>query len=509
MSLTAQVPVFRYKSEDPTIMTRSQTKEDAAALMKLEPLYYDPPANSLAPKFTFFSIPSWLDASFYSRQPDRPFRQDRFMPRAKMGTAQSLGIVEHENAAIRIPALATDLPSSSKWAHLDASRRRRLAREEYDAIACGGSLQHHDASTPLVGGSGYGDDSMSESVVSETVHGGTPAPPRSSTHRLLEQTSQSTLGTADSRPSSIRSARLPVRPALGGERTVSSSTVSLATSAATRASVADSTPSPAPLAASAAPPGRQPGAAAMTALEALRKTSAPSVREARSTSGGWGAFFRGRPVTKAPATIAAAPVTATTRASATSGRAASTVRDPSPASTVGRTDPSARKIEEALRSSSPRRRADSPARSTRSADTPTDPNGHSRRASRSERRPKRPVRDKKPVQPTRTNPSNPRANHTSYQHEHQRWKRRSDQRTVKWKSLCTPATLPLSVETAPFAEGDDATSHSYEIPVRVHTSTPFLRPSTDVRLAAGRLLREMVLCVEARLDIVLIYAAIA
>ena len=66
-----QVPVFRYKSEDPTMTIRAQTKDEAAALMKIEPLYYDPPANSLAPKFTFFSIPSWLDASFYSRQPDR------------------------------------------------------------------------------------------------------------------------------------------------------------------------------------------------------------------------------------------------------------------------------------------------------------------------------------------------------------------------------------------------------------------------------------------------------
>ena len=415
------------------------------------------------------------------------------MPRAKMGTAQSLGIVEHENAAIRIPALAHDLPSSGKWAHLDASRRRRLAREEYDAIACGGSLQHHDASRDFVGGGG-GEDSMSESVVSETVMGGTtPVPPPRTSQRLVNKTSQSTLGTGNSRPSSIREARLPVRPSLGGERTVSTSTISVATSSATRAAVAE-TPSPPPPS-SGAPSGRQATAAAMTALDALRKTSTPSVREGRSASGGWGAFFRGRPATKAPASIAAAPVTATTRASATSGRPASTVRDPSPASTVGRIDPSARKIEDALRSSSPRRRADSPARSTRSADTPTDP--HSRRASRSDRRPRRPVRDKA-LLPTRTNPSNPRANHSAYQHEHQRWKRRSDQRTVKWKSLCTPATLPLSVETAPFAEGDDATSHSYEVPVRVHISTPFLRPSTDVRIAAGRLLREMVLCVRWR-----------
>lgn len=39
---------------------------------RTEPLYYDAPDQSLAKKLTFFSIPSWLDASFFSRQPDRP-----------------------------------------------------------------------------------------------------------------------------------------------------------------------------------------------------------------------------------------------------------------------------------------------------------------------------------------------------------------------------------------------------------------------------------------------------
>lgn len=51
----------------------------------------------------FYSIPHWVDCSFYNLQQDKPFRADRFIPRCKMTEIQMLGLMENEISDITIP----------------------------------------------------------------------------------------------------------------------------------------------------------------------------------------------------------------------------------------------------------------------------------------------------------------------------------------------------------------------------------------------------------------------
>ncbi|PWN18847.1 hypothetical protein BCV69DRAFT_284821 [Microstroma glucosiphilum] len=77
-----------------------------------DPLYYDsvktPRGIHSAPEalqMEFYSIPHWIDASFYNLQQDKPFRRDRFVPRVKMQEIQQIGYMENEISDISLPYL--------------------------------------------------------------------------------------------------------------------------------------------------------------------------------------------------------------------------------------------------------------------------------------------------------------------------------------------------------------------------------------------------------------------
>ncbi|KAK0563054.1 vacuolar membrane-associated protein iml1 [Tilletia horrida] len=67
--------------------------------------------NLLGPsQIEFYSMPHWIDCSFYNLQMDKPFRADRFVPRCKMFEVQMMGIMENELADISIPYLDERVP---------------------------------------------------------------------------------------------------------------------------------------------------------------------------------------------------------------------------------------------------------------------------------------------------------------------------------------------------------------------------------------------------------------
>lgn len=159
-----EVPIFSYSSQDPfshdakaelsrkaaqplrignrkanaeslsVVLNPPRTNKGRSALIEdLDPLYQDS-ANSDGPLKRFFAVPEFLDAAFYSRQPDRPFRIDRFMTRCKMPQIEMLGTAAGENASISLPLLR----HSSEYKESDRARRAKL-REEADNLACGGN----------------------------------------------------------------------------------------------------------------------------------------------------------------------------------------------------------------------------------------------------------------------------------------------------------------------------------------------------------------------------------
>lgn len=106
-----------------------------------DPLYFDVDGShtdsSLVkhPKLKskwFHCLPDWMDASFYSRQPDKPFRADRYMPRIVMQEVENLG-VESDSAVISLPLL----PRSKAGSGRDDAKERQLERDRLDDLSCG------------------------------------------------------------------------------------------------------------------------------------------------------------------------------------------------------------------------------------------------------------------------------------------------------------------------------------------------------------------------------------
>ncbi|PWN32837.1 uncharacterized protein FA14DRAFT_162096 [Meira miltonrushii] len=105
---------------------RSHNATTGAQASYPDPLYFDPKHGSPSKQQTqpqqvsasytsatgvirpspltdFYSIPHWVDCSFYNLQQDKPFRGDRFVPRCKMHEVQMLGLMENEISDISLP----------------------------------------------------------------------------------------------------------------------------------------------------------------------------------------------------------------------------------------------------------------------------------------------------------------------------------------------------------------------------------------------------------------------
>ncbi|SNX83284.1 probable Vacuolar membrane-associated protein IML1 [Melanopsichium pennsylvanicum] len=92
----------------PALLSRHSSSRLAAASAAIanppDPLYFDskkPPEE----EEDFYSMPHWIDCSFYNLQQDKPFRADRFVPRCKMYEVQMMGIMENQISDIAIPYL--------------------------------------------------------------------------------------------------------------------------------------------------------------------------------------------------------------------------------------------------------------------------------------------------------------------------------------------------------------------------------------------------------------------
>ncbi|KAL7422858.1 vacuolar membrane-associated protein iml1 [Cryptotrichosporon argae] len=92
------VPLFSYLSERPT-----QTEKAKPATP--DPLYFDAPVHLDRELTDCYSLAFWVYCSFYSVTHDKPFRNDRFIPRCKMYEIQMLGILDHNLTTVIVPLL--------------------------------------------------------------------------------------------------------------------------------------------------------------------------------------------------------------------------------------------------------------------------------------------------------------------------------------------------------------------------------------------------------------------
>ncbi|KAJ1028691.1 hypothetical protein NDA16_001857 [Ustilago loliicola] len=111
-----------HRPGQPTLLSRHSSSRmaasSAAAVNPPDPLYFDS-KKPVEEEEDFFSMPHWIDCSFYNLQQDKPFRADRFVPRCKMYEVQMMGIMENQISDIAIPYL--DLKPVNKASSVSSS----------------------------------------------------------------------------------------------------------------------------------------------------------------------------------------------------------------------------------------------------------------------------------------------------------------------------------------------------------------------------------------------------
>lgn len=126
------VPLFRFQAVD----VDADPEDDSGLRIDASrnPVYIDPPTPDAKATATYYNVPFFVDCSFYSRQADRPYRLDRFMPRCRMPQVEA-GIGEEDLTGIQIPFLSDEMAGGDD----EDPRKRRLARLTFDALAAGGA----------------------------------------------------------------------------------------------------------------------------------------------------------------------------------------------------------------------------------------------------------------------------------------------------------------------------------------------------------------------------------
>jgi hypothetical protein len=420
----------------------------------IDPLFVDVPAASI-PLSTFFMVPPFLDSSFYSRQPDKPFRSDRFMPRMRMRAVESLAVVaECENSSISLHLLPP-----SKSGKLEGDREaRRLEREAFDMAACRGT---HALGTQkrskkmlkkveIASQVGKEDDSSDLATERRNDRGRTLLRQPSTIMPVTTMTSsqpQSTVLPETAKPSLVA----PIAPlAMQSKRVFSSALM------------------------------------ARISAQATANTPQPDAPSLRTSAASWLGLIAGR--SRAPSgqqSITEEQSVNGTDFETDSVRSSSR-RGSSPASIAS--------FKAALDSSPKALPISIHARrlSSRSASrpAPSSPSASSASSNAMEDESSSDEQDDDFL-----NPFHPASSkHTAACYRFQRWSQALDQRVVKWKSLCTPAQLPLYIDYLPSA---DELSHHYDsgeyfIPIKPGMSSFFIKAKDTEDGQAALILRELI-----------------
>ncbi|KAG1464634.1 hypothetical protein G6F46_003278 [Rhizopus delemar] len=93
------------ETKKPFISLGNSPEKSAAtkALGYIDPLYQD---SQDKPTQKYFSVPHWVDCSFYHHETGRFLKQDKFKTRCKMYELQMMGVMEHDIKGISVPYLS-------------------------------------------------------------------------------------------------------------------------------------------------------------------------------------------------------------------------------------------------------------------------------------------------------------------------------------------------------------------------------------------------------------------
>ncbi|EJD02181.1 uncharacterized protein FOMMEDRAFT_20964 [Fomitiporia mediterranea MF3/22] len=130
-----QTPIFSFKGYEP----EPRPEMSRSGWRSSDPLWGGDDETAEAAgreKSTFWWEPFWVTMSFWDQQMDQPFRQDRFVARARMHQIEMLGLLEHDVlASIQVPFLPDCLAPAQPPADANAEEYHeafKLEAERFD-----------------------------------------------------------------------------------------------------------------------------------------------------------------------------------------------------------------------------------------------------------------------------------------------------------------------------------------------------------------------------------------
>lgn len=163
-----RTPIFSFKGEIPELRSHNPEKEGrfgSGGSRELDPLWGGGDGESLL-RNQFWWEPFWISTTFWDQQMDLPFRFDRFVARARMQEIQMLGLLEHDLlSTIEIPYLDAsreDVVTSSN-AVSDGRNARRLEADNFDINTF--ALKKNDGLTTVTRNSVGASSSSASTIV--------------------------------------------------------------------------------------------------------------------------------------------------------------------------------------------------------------------------------------------------------------------------------------------------------------------------------------------------------
>ncbi|KAI8979791.1 hypothetical protein BDF20DRAFT_913299 [Mycotypha africana] len=105
----------------------------------VDPLYRD---STDAPTQVFYSVPHWIDCSFYHHETGRFQKQDKFKTRCKMYELQMMGIMEHDLQGISLPYLKNSGEHGNTNDEAQLLRQQRSSSSLYDKLRAAEDGKH-------------------------------------------------------------------------------------------------------------------------------------------------------------------------------------------------------------------------------------------------------------------------------------------------------------------------------------------------------------------------------
>ncbi|KAI8141757.1 hypothetical protein BJV82DRAFT_670275 [Fennellomyces sp. T-0311] len=108
------------------------------AIESWDPLYRE---DDLPDTYTYYSVPHWVDCSFYNHETGQFLKQDKFRTRCKMYELQMMGIMEHDLAGISIPLLSEppllSIPRTLRVQRSSSSLNDKMSTKSADSTQAG------------------------------------------------------------------------------------------------------------------------------------------------------------------------------------------------------------------------------------------------------------------------------------------------------------------------------------------------------------------------------------